>query len=45
VLALVYGMRSLSTAAWQLPQNRWLNLSVAASVAVVAATVLFREPT
>jgi P-type Ca2+ transporter type 2C len=38
-LALVFGMRSPSVGAWQLPPNRWLNLSVAASVAVVAAIV------
>ena len=39
-LALVYGMRSPSTPAWQLPSNRWLNLSVAASVVFVAAIVV-----
>ena len=38
-LALVYGMRSPSAAAWHLPPNRWLNLSVAASVALVGAIV------
>jgi len=38
-LALVYGMRSYSTAAWRLPANPWLNASVLASVAVVALAV------
>ena len=40
-LALVYGMRSYSTAAWRMPSNRWLNLSVLASAAVIAAVVFF----
>ena len=38
-LALVYGMRSYSTAAWRMPSNRWLNLSVLASAAVIAGVV------
>ena len=38
-LALVYGMRSYSTAAWRMPSNRWLNLSVLASAALIAAVV------
>jgi Ca2+-transporting ATPase len=38
-LALVYGMRSTTTAAWKLAANRWLNASVIASVAVVALVV------
>ena len=38
-LALVYGMRSPTAAAWRLPRNRWLDASVAGSVAVVAAAV------
>ena len=42
-LALVYGMRSPSTAAWQLPPNRWLNLSVAASVALVIGIVFLPQ--
>jgi len=38
-LALVYGMRSTTTATWRLPPNRWLDLSVGVSAAVVAAIV------
>ena len=38
-LALVYGMRSPSIPAWRLPANRWLNLSVFASVVVIAAVI------
>ena len=38
-VALVYGMRSVQTAAWRIPVNRWLNLSVLASVVVVAVIV------
>ena len=38
-LALVYGMRSRTTAAWRLPSNSWLNLSVLLSVLLVAAAV------
>ncbi len=38
-LALVYGMRSPTVAAWRLPRNRWLDASVAGSVVVVAAAV------
>jgi P-type Ca2+ transporter type 2C len=38
-LALVYGMRSMRVPAWGMPLNRWLNLSVLASVAVVAVIV------
>ncbi len=38
-LALVYGMRSYSTAAWRLPPNRWLNTSVVTSAAVVVLAV------
>ena len=38
-LALVYGMRSYSTAAWRMPSNRWLNLSVLASAALIAGVV------
>jgi Ca2+-transporting ATPase len=40
-LALVYGMRSPTAAAWRAPQNRWLDLSVAGSAAVVALVVYF----
>ena len=42
-LALVYGMRSPSTAAWKLPPNRWLNLSVAASVTLVIGIVFLPQ--
>ena len=38
-LGLVYGMRSASVAAWQAPRNLWLNASVLASAALVAAVV------
>ena len=38
-LALVYGLRSSIAAAWRLQPNRWLDASVVASVAVVAAVV------
>jgi Ca2+-transporting ATPase len=38
-LALVYGMRSESTAAWRLPRNPWLDASVAASGALILAIV------
>jgi calcium-translocating P-type ATPase len=38
-LALVYGMRSYSAPAWSLPRNRWLDLSVLASVVVIAGVV------
>jgi Ca2+-transporting ATPase len=38
-LGLVYGMRSMSEAAWQAPRNRWLNVSVVASAALVAVAV------
>jgi Ca2+-transporting ATPase len=38
-LALVYGMRSPTAAAWHAPRNRWLDLSVAGSAAVVALVV------
>jgi magnesium-transporting ATPase (P-type) len=38
-LALVFGMRSPTTPAWRLPANRWLNVSVAGSVALVVAAV------
>jgi Ca2+-transporting ATPase len=38
-LALVYGMRSVRAAAWSIPVNRWLNLSVLASAVVVVATI------
>jgi Ca2+-transporting ATPase len=40
-LALVYGVRSLSTPAWRLPANRWLDASVIASALVVAGVVFF----
>ncbi len=40
-LALVFGMRSASTAAWRLAMNRWLAWSVIASAAVIAAVVYF----
>jgi Ca2+-transporting ATPase len=40
-LALVYGMRSPTVAAWHAPRNRWLDLSVVGSVAVVAFVVYF----
>jgi hypothetical protein len=36
-------MRSPTTAAWQLPPNRWLNLSVAASVALVTGIVFLPQ--
>jgi Ca2+-transporting ATPase len=39
-LVLVYGIRSPTTAAWRLRRNPWLDLSVAASVLVVAAAIL-----
>ena len=39
-LALVYTMRSYSTPAWSMPRNRWLDLSVLASVGVVMGVVL-----
>jgi calcium-translocating P-type ATPase len=38
-LAIVYGVRSSTTAAWRLPRNHWLDLSVAVSSVVVAAIV------
>jgi Ca2+-transporting ATPase len=38
-LALVYAMRSNSTPAWRLPRNRWLDLSVAASLVLLAGIV------
>jgi magnesium-transporting ATPase (P-type) len=38
-LALVYGMRSRTVAAWRLPPNGWLNLSVFLSFLVVVAAV------
>jgi P-type Ca2+ transporter type 2C len=38
-LALVYGLRSTTVAAWRMPANRWLNRSVLASVALVAGVV------
>jgi Ca2+-transporting ATPase len=38
-LALVFGMRSASTAAWRLAINPWLVWSVVASAAVVAAII------
>ena len=38
-LALVYGMRSRTVAAWRLPANRWLNLSVFLSLLLVVAAV------
>ena len=38
-LALVYGVRSSAVAAWRLPANRWLDLSVAVSSVVVAGIV------
>jgi Ca2+-transporting ATPase len=38
-LALVYGMRSSSAAAWRLPRNRWLDASVLTSAAVVVLAV------
>ncbi len=38
-LVLVFGMRSVTAQAWRLPRNPWLLWSVAASAAVVAATV------
>jgi len=38
-LALVYGMRSRTAAAWRLPSNTWLNLSVLVSVLFVIAAV------
>ena len=37
-LALVYGMRAPTIPAWRLPPNRWLNLSVAASVGLIAGS-------
>jgi Ca2+-transporting ATPase len=40
-LALVFGMRSASTAAWRLAMNRWLAWSVIGSAAVIAAVVYF----
>ncbi len=42
-LALVYGMRAPSTPAWRLPPNRWLNLSVAASVGLIAGLVFLPQ--
>jgi Ca2+-transporting ATPase len=38
-LALVYGMRSNSAAAWQAPRNSWLDASVLSSAALVVAVV------
>jgi calcium-translocating P-type ATPase len=38
-LALVFAMRSPRTAAWRLPLNRWLVVSVAASAAVAGLAV------
>jgi Ca2+-transporting ATPase len=38
-LALVYAMRSPTAAAWQAQRNRWLDLSVVGSVAVIAVIV------
>jgi Ca2+-transporting ATPase len=38
-LALVYGMRSRTVAAWRLPPNSWLNLSVFLSFLVVVAAI------
>jgi calcium-translocating P-type ATPase len=38
-LALVYGLRSSSIPAWRMPANRWLDLSVAASLALLAGLV------
>ncbi len=38
-LVLVFAIRSGSEPAWRLPANRWLNWSVAGSVALVAAAV------
>jgi Ca2+-transporting ATPase len=38
-LALVFTLRSPLEAAWRLPANRWLNASVAGSLALVAAAV------
>jgi Ca2+-transporting ATPase len=38
-LALVYGIRSNTAAAWRLRRNRWLDAGVLASLAVVVATV------
>jgi Ca2+-transporting ATPase len=38
-LALVYGMRSGSEAAWNAPRNPWLDASVLGSVALVVAVV------
>jgi len=38
-LALVFAMRSAKVPAWRLPANRWLNVSVAGSVALVVAAV------
>jgi Ca2+-transporting ATPase len=38
-LALVYGMRSTTAAAWHAPRTQWLDLSVVGSVAVVALVV------
>jgi Ca2+-transporting ATPase len=40
-LALVYGMRATTAAAWRVPTNRWLDLSVAASIVLVAVIVFF----
>jgi len=42
-LALVYGMRSPTAAAWEGPRNRWLDLSVAASIGLVAGIVLLPQ--
>ena len=42
-LALVYGMRSPSAAAWEGPRNGWLDLSVAASIGLVAGIVLLPQ--
>ncbi len=39
-LALVYGMRSPTTAAWRLRSNRWLDASVAVSALVVVLAVV-----
>jgi Ca2+-transporting ATPase len=38
-LALVYTMRSYSAPAWRMPRNRWLDLSVLASIGVIAGVV------
>jgi P-type Ca2+ transporter type 2C len=38
-LAIVYGVRSSTTAAWRLPRNHWLDASVVASIIVVGSIV------